>query len=158
MTKVFCIKMNFGDFDYIGMVIFVTLFFPKKNLLCDLVHKQTVASAFIFAIKKVIMISFIKKMLGFEELDYTGLMERGAIIIDVRTPQEFKQGHVKKAINIPLSDISRSIKKIKQKNKPIITCCRSGARSGNAASTLKSAGIEVYNGGSWNSVRDAIRN
>ena len=104
------------------------------------------------------MISFIKKMLGLIELDYAELMERGAIIIDVRTPQEFKQGHVKKAINIPLSDISRSVEKIKQKNKPVITCCRSGARSGNAAATLKSAGIEVYNGGSWNSVRDGLRN
>ena len=104
------------------------------------------------------MISFIKKILGFQDLNYAELMERGAIIIDVRTPQEFKQGHVKKSINIPLYDINKSIKKLKQKNKPIITCCRSGARSGNAAATLKSAGIEVYNGGSWNSVRDAIKN
>lgn len=104
------------------------------------------------------MFSFIKKMLGIEELNYAELMERGAIIIDVRTPQEFKQGHIKKAINIPLNDIPKSIKKIKQKNKPIITCCRSGARSGNAASTLKGAGIEVYNGGSWSSVRNALRN
>ena len=104
------------------------------------------------------MISFIKKILGIKEINYPELMERKAVIIDVRTPQEYKQGHVKNSINIPLSDIGRSIKRIKQKNKPIITCCRSGARSGNAAGTLKSAGIEVYNGGSWNSVQNALRN
>ncbi|MFK7775271.1 MAG: rhodanese-like domain-containing protein [Saprospiraceae bacterium] len=104
------------------------------------------------------MFSFIKKLLGIEELNYGELMDRKVVIIDVRTPQEYQQGHVKNSINIPLYDIGKSIKKIKQKNKPIITCCRSGARSGNAAATLKSAGIEVYNGGSWNSVQKALRN
>ncbi len=104
------------------------------------------------------MFSFIKKLFGIEEMNYGELMEREAVIIDVRTAHEYKQGHVKNSINIPLSDIGRSIKKIKQKNKPIITCCRSGARSGSAATALKDAGVEAYNGGSWNSVQNALRN
>ena len=97
-------------------------------------------------------------MLGIKPINYAELIKRKAVVIDVRTPQEFKNGHVKNSINIPLYDIGKSINKIKQKNKPIITCCRSGARSGNAAATLKSAGIEVYNGGSWNSVQNALKN
>lgn len=51
------------------------------------------------------------------------------------------------AINIPLGDIQNHALKLKRQNKPIITCCRSGARSGSAAVTLKNVGIEVYNEG-----------
>ena len=83
-------------------------------------------------------------------------MAQGAVIIDVRTPAEFKQGHIKQATNIPLSEISRAVAKIKQQGKPVITCCRSGARSANAASILKGAGIEAYNGGPWNSLQQLI--
>ena len=41
-------------------------------------------------------------------------------------------------------------------SKPIITVCQSGARSGMAKGILKSAGIEVYNGGSWFGLRSKI--
>ncbi len=102
------------------------------------------------------MISFIKKLLQKEELDYADLMDRGALIIDVRTEREYAQRHAKGSINVPLSEVFRYSEKLKKQNKPIITCCRSGARSGNAAATLKSAGIEVYNGGSWNQVQQAF--
>lgn len=103
------------------------------------------------------MFSFIKNLIKKEELNYSELMSRSALIIDVRTPQEFAQGHVNDAINIPLHNIMDNIKEIKKQNKPIITCCRSGARSGKAAATLKSAGIEVYNGGSYISLKERIK-
>lgn len=83
----------------------------------------------------------------------TGLLQRGALIVDVRTPQEYKAGHVKQSINIPLDKIPGKVNELKRKNKPIITCCRSGARSGMAADQLRKAGIEVENGGPWNSVQ-----
>lgn len=97
------------------------------------------------------MIQAIKKFFG-KVTDYKKLVESGAIIIDVRTPEEYKAGHIKSSINIPLDKISGSIAELKKKNKPIITCCRSGARSGMAKSTLSVAGLEVYNGGAWNSL------
>ena len=103
------------------------------------------------------MFTFIKNLFKKEELNYSELINRGAIIIDVRQPHEFSRGHVEGAINIPLNEMMSNIREIKQQNKPIITCCRSGARSGNAAATLKSAGIEVYNGGSWNQVQNSIK-
>lgn len=77
---------------------------------------------------------------------------KGALIIDVRTIGEFNSGHGKSAKNIPLDKIGGEVKKLKALNKPIIVCCRSGARSGQAAGILKAAGVDVINGGSWQNV------
>ncbi|GHU74994.1 MAG: rhodanese-like domain-containing protein [Hydrotalea flava] len=95
------------------------------------------------------MLSFLKKLFSGKEVDYQELQNRGAIIIDVRTPAEFKTGHIRGAINIPVDQIKLKTAELKKKNKPVITCCRSGARSGMAKSVLSAAGIEVYNGGAW---------
>lgn len=84
--------------------------------------------------------------------DLAAFAQRGAVIIDVRTPGEFKSGHGKNAKNIPLDKIGKEVSKIKAMNKPVIVCCRSGARSGQAAGILKGAGIEVINGGAWQNV------
>ena len=71
------------------------------------------------------------------------------IIIDVRTPMEFMCGNVAGSINIPLHELQKRIDEIKEMKSPIILCCASGARSGNAAQYLKSCGIECENGGGW---------
>lgn len=84
-------------------------------------------------------------------------LARNAVIIDVRTPEEFKQGHIHGALNIPLQQISVQMIKVKQLNKPVITCCRSGMRSASAAGLLKSSGIECINGGAWDSLKEAIK-
>lgn len=88
--------------------------------------------------------------------DFKALVKNGAVIIDVRTPSEFKGGHIPNSINIPVDQISSNIKKIEAYKKPIITCCASGMRSGTAASALKKAGVEAYNGGPWNTLLQAI--
>ncbi len=97
------------------------------------------------------MFGFIKKLFG-PPTDFKLLVEKGALIVDVRTPGEFKAGHVKGSVNVPLDNIKQEIEKLKKKNKPVITVCRSGARSGMAKNMLKSAGVETYNGGPWNSL------
>jgi phage shock protein E len=77
----------------------------------------------------------------------------GATIIDVRTKVEFQSGHLKNSINIPIDKLQQNIGKIKR-DKPVVTCCASGARSASARRMLKSNGFEqVYNGGSWYSLR-----
>ncbi len=81
---------------------------------------------------------------------------RGAIIIDVRTISEFKQGAISGSKNIPLQVINGNIAKIKKFNKPIITCCVSGMRSGRAASILNSNGIEAINGGGWINLQNTL--
>ncbi len=83
-------------------------------------------------------------------------LDQGAIIIDVRTPQEFQMGHIKQSKNIPLDKINSSIKKIEKTGKPVITVCRSGARSAQAAAILRSKGIEVMNGGAWNYLQSLL--
>ena len=106
------------------------------------------------------MIEYLKNLLGTgkrKEL-LKDAIRRGAYIIDVRTPQEYKMGHVQQAVNIPLDQIKKSAEKIKKMEKPVITCCQTGSRSGRAKSILKRQGIpEVYNGRGWISLRDLIR-
>jgi len=70
-------------------------------------------------------------------------------IIDVRTHGEFMGGNVKGSINIPLQEIQQRIHEIKKMAPPIILCCASGARSGQATQFLKSYDIDCENGGSW---------
>ena len=102
------------------------------------------------------MFSFLKNLFG-PGTDFKGLKENGAIIIDVRTPQEFDHGHIQGSKNIPLDKIQREAATIKNFNKPIITVCKSGGRSSMAKSILKSAAVEVYNGGPWNVLLEKIR-
>ncbi|WP_299247570.1 rhodanese-like domain-containing protein [uncultured Cytophaga sp.] len=103
------------------------------------------------------MIAAIKKILGIgPATDYKALMQKGAVIIDVRTKGEYAGGHIKGSLNIPVNEISNQLSKI-SKDKIIITCCASGMRSGSAKSMLKSKGYpEVYNGGPWNSLQRKI--
>ena len=103
------------------------------------------------------MLDKIMSFLGIKKVDVKALVEAGAIIIDVRTKAEYAGGHVKGSINIPLDQIGNKLTKIRTMNAPIVTCCKSGARSGMAASKLKSNGIEAYNGGGWTSVERALR-
>ena len=99
------------------------------------------------------MLDALKQLLGLgKKVDFKLLLSQGAVIVDVRSPGEFKSGHIKGAINIPLDQVKNKIGELKKKNKPIITCCLSGSRSGMAKRIISSAGIECYNGGSWNSL------
>ena len=104
------------------------------------------------------MIGFIKKLLGFgPAVNYKALMENGAVIIDVRTKGEYASGHIKGSTNIPVNQLNANLGKFKNKEKAIITCCASGARSGAAKRLLISNGYtNVHNGGSWYSLRNKI--
>ncbi|MBT8316691.1 MAG: rhodanese-like domain-containing protein [Lutibacter sp.] len=79
-------------------------------------------------------------------------LKEGAVVIDVRTPLEFSDGHVKGSKNIVLNNIPSAVDEIKGLNKKVIAVCRSGARSGQATSFLKKNGIDVINGGPWQNV------
>jgi rhodanese-related sulfurtransferase len=96
------------------------------------------------------MLSIIKKVFGLgPAVDYSALIAAGAQIVDVRTPDEYKQGHIKNSANIPLQSLSAKLGNIR-KDKAVIVCCASGARSANAKSILMSSGFaEVHNGGGW---------
>lgn len=70
-------------------------------------------------------------------------------IVDVRTPGEYMGGHVSGSINIPLQEIQSRLDEIKQLPQPIVLCCASGNRSGQATAFLQNCGIDCENGGSW---------
>jgi rhodanese-related sulfurtransferase len=76
-------------------------------------------------------------------------LRKGAIIIDVRTAAEFDRGHIPDAMHIPVDRIHINTGRIKALNRPVILCCNSGHRSGQAFSVLKKEGIEAYNAGNW---------
>lgn len=96
------------------------------------------------------MIGLLKKLLGIgPKTDLGEVLNRGAVIIDVRTPGEYAGGHINGSKNIPLASLQSQMVKL-NKDKPIITCCASGMRSGSARSMLVANGFkEVYNAGSW---------
>lgn len=100
--------------------------------------------------------SYIAKLFGLKpKADYKELLKEGAVIIDVRSSAEFSGGHIKRSINIPLESLQNRISKIK-KDKPVILCCASGMRSGNARRILKGQGYDAYNGGGWASLERKI--
>jgi NADPH-dependent 2,4-dienoyl-CoA reductase/sulfur reductase-like enzyme/rhodanese-related sulfurtransferase len=73
------------------------------------------------------------------------LVENNNIIIDVREKYEFKYGHIKDAINIPLSELRDRIDEI-PKDRPVYLHCKTGQRSYNAALVLQNMGYDkVYN-------------
>ena len=102
------------------------------------------------------MLSFLKNLFK-PSADMAKLVEQGAVIVDVRTKGEYQAGHIEGSKNIPLDIIKSEAVRLKKLNKPIITVCRSGNRSGMAKSILTAAGIEVYNGGAWTSLKRQIQ-
>jgi len=70
-------------------------------------------------------------------------------VVDVRSPAEFNGGSVVGAVNFPLNEIPLRLDEIEVLEKPLILCCRTGNRSGQAQHFLSNKGIECYNGGSW---------
>ncbi len=86
------------------------------------------------------------------------LIESGALIVDVRTPEEFAQGHLDNAINIPLNTVETGFSNI-AKDRSIVVYCRSGNRSGMAMQSLVKQGfINVHNGGGLSEMQDAQLN
>ena len=76
-------------------------------------------------------------------------------VVDVRTPEEFAEGHVPGSVNMPLQELPKCINEFQAMERPIVLCCRSGARRGHALAYLKSQGlVGIENGGGWLEVLD----
>ncbi len=77
------------------------------------------------------------------------LKEKGAILVDVRSAQEFAAGQAPGTINIPLTELGTRLHEIPH-NAPVVLCCASGTRSGMAKLLLRKNGFsDVYNVGAW---------
>ncbi|MBK6829050.1 MAG: rhodanese-like domain-containing protein [Chitinophagaceae bacterium] len=95
----------------------------------------------------------IFSILGFGKNKIKAALLQGAVVIDVRTANEYDRGRVPGSLNIPVDRIRVSIGRIRDLQKPVIVCCSSGDRSSKATAILKENGLkEVYNAGNWMSV------
>lgn len=70
-------------------------------------------------------------------------------VVDVRTVEEFNGGHVQDSINIPLNEVVEREEEIMALQQPVLFCCASGGRSGQATQYFKSKGLDCENGGGW---------
>ena len=70
-------------------------------------------------------------------------VDRGAVIIDVRTTKEYAQKHVSGALNIPVEEISKSVVRV-PRDKELIIYCASGNRSAHATAILREKGWTVF--------------
>lgn len=100
---------------------------------------------------------FQKLFGGAPAVDLKSIIDDGAFLVDIRTPGEFVEGHVKGSVNIPLDSVTQQLAKFKGK-KNIIVFCRSGNRSGQAKSILEQNGVtNVVNGGTWQEVAQYVQ-
>ena len=93
---------------------------------------------------------FGQTKLGFESVDVAefekAVADKAYVVLDVRTPEEYREGRVPGSINLPLQEIERITSVVPSKTTPVFLHCRSGKRSGKAEKILKKMGyISVEN-------------
>ncbi|KYG82282.1 rhodanese-like domain-containing protein [Roseivirga echinicomitans] len=105
------------------------------------------------------MLDSLKRLFGLgPKVDFKELVQQGAVVLDVRSKGEYTGGHIKGSMNISVDALGSNLSRLKNKDKPIITCCASGMRSASAKNMLKANGYtQVYNGGGWASLQQKIR-
>ncbi|QSQ11234.1 rhodanese-like domain-containing protein [Myxococcus landrumensis] len=69
-------------------------------------------------------------------------VESGALLLDVRTPEEFAEGHLPGALNIPVDLLSERLGELGSPETPVVVYCRSGKRSTRAETLLKERGFQ----------------
>lgn len=72
--------------------------------------------------------------------EYAGI--DGAVLLDVRAPQEYQAGHIPGSQNIPLQEIGRVSAAVSEKDTPLFVYCHSGARSRQAVNELRRMGYQ----------------
>lgn len=88
------------------------------------------------------LFSFLQPVKSISTKELADLSEKNSRILDVRTPQEYRAGHIKQALNVPLAKIDTYRGK---KEEVVYVICQSGMRSKQAAKQLKKNGYEVIN-------------
>lgn len=99
---------------------------------------------------------FLDFIFGAKKRQVASFLNKGALILDVRTQREYDNGAIENSIHIPLSDLHNRVEELKQLNKPFIVCCQSGVRSAKAAKFLNLNNIEATNGGGWISLKKRL--
>jgi rhodanese-related sulfurtransferase len=95
-------------------------------------------------------------LFGGNDKKIKGYLNKGAILLDVRTVREFNANSLPKSQNIPLQELHHHVEELKQMNKPFIVYCESGVRSAKAAKFLNLNNIDAINGGGWRRVQSIL--
>jgi rhodanese-related sulfurtransferase len=73
------------------------------------------------------------------------LVAAGALLLDVRSADEFSRGHLPRAVNIPVQELDRRLAEVGPAKRDVVVYCRSGHRSARAAQLLREHGyIKVH--------------
>jgi phage shock protein E len=72
------------------------------------------------------------------------LVRNGALLLDVRTRDEYREHHIPGAMNIPVQELGARLREVGAKGRPVVVHCRSGGRSAAAAQLLKREGYQVH--------------
>ena len=89
------------------------------------------------------------------EEQINNLQKGSFIVIDVRTVDEYKDGHIESALHIPVDNIAETLSEIPQ-DKIVLLYCRSGMRAQNATECLKNNRYQAFNLGSFFHLSDNI--
>ncbi|MEH6625299.1 MAG: rhodanese-like domain-containing protein [Motiliproteus sp.] len=86
-------------------------------------------------------------------------IKQGAVVIDVRTTEEYAQGHLQDSLHIPYQRIANQLQNLElRKDRQIVLYCRSGQRAGIAEATLVKAGYgKLFNGGGFGPLVQQLR-
>lgn len=77
------------------------------------------------------------------------LLDAGALVVDVRSVPEYQMGHVEGSLHVPLHLIPVLAGERLPKDRPLLFCCESGARSAQAVHYLRHQGYDAHNLGPW---------
>lgn len=106
------------------------------------------------------MFNWITRLFGSNNYAQTiqDYLDQQAVLLDVRSPQEFASGHIDNAKNIPLDVLATRANRELKTSAPLIVYCASGMRSRAAVGVLNSQGFnQVVNGGGVHKLASAVR-
>lgn len=152
-------KLNMGSFDRnLRLVLAAFLAYLYMNgQVTGTTGTILLVLAIVFAATGLIGVCPLYLPFGFSTIKKKVPMSKNSTIVDVRTREEFRGGHVANSINIPLQELEQRMSEIKKLPQPLVLCCASGNRSARATAMLKSVGIDCQNGGSWLEVNAAMQ-
>lgn len=110
----------------------------RLALLCYK-YRLDMSSLFLFSLLLIQHFSILQNVDAFKVT-----MQSGYVIVDVRTPEEFANGALPKAVNISVTslDFPFEINKL-DKEKPVMIYCKAGSRSARAAVAMKALGFDT---------------
>lgn len=122
--------------------------FPTRKIQVTLIIMKTILSISIIPMLMGLFACGGNKYIDMDVVEFGLLLkENEAALIDVRTPDEYAEGHIASAVNIDYYSDSflEDVKAQYPLDKPLAVYCRSGKRSAGAAKKLANAGYTVYN-------------